>query len=453
MKWSVFLILFLVSLCKASVLFTHLEYDSTKPQKNDCTSLIQEVYEFCFNNSQLITRYEEHKDHVNSNNKFVGDISISRRNYTLFCKEFEENEIGLIAGFGMFKNIAEMLKCISSAIEKIQLSNNFVGNLNKIEYWRFTHLKQLGLSNTSLPSFDFGMLQNPGKLRRLDISQNYRIDVENIQLLKNYVKLTEFSISENGLQNIPDLIQYLPSSIIELNLCGNYIGKLNSTTFENLTSLNLLYLRNTSLILADFSPFDKVKNVYHLEISNNNLEQTDFSIPSKTIFQLEVFIADNCHIQNASDVVQRLGPYLLRLSLSNNPLTMLKPNIFEKLGSLSHLDLSNTNLIRFSFAVLQPTCVTFLNISYTNILYQFEPREDVDLKTKLVDLDFRGNNLMTLDNIRPYLPNLRNIGFSQNKFFCEYLKQIKLNWQIDVIDDLWKQQPGYCQNFNLNKVE
>lgn len=85
-------------------------------------------------------------------------------------------------------------------------------------------------------------------------------------------KLIVFNVSNNRIENIPEIIEYFGESMIDLNLSGNFVQKLNISTFTKLKNLETLSLRNTNLANIPYGAFHHQKNLLSLDISFNNLK-------------------------------------------------------------------------------------------------------------------------------------------------------------------------------------
>lgn len=120
------------------------------------------------------------------------------------------------------------LRCGEQSLEKIQ---NFQLNRNHIE-----NANDLLRCLTS-------------SLEILSIVGNFSEQVD-FKLLKLFINLTSLMIGSEtsssmdfGFNSIENCTKYL-----DLCLDGNNVGKLKSNTFENLTKLKILSLRNTNLL-------------------------------------------------------------------------------------------------------------------------------------------------------------------------------------------------------------
>lgn len=76
------------------------------------------------------------------------------------------------AAFCEITNAHDVIKLLAPSILKIDLSGNFVGEVNNNTFREFPKLIYLILSNTSLTNFDFVLLEHHSNLEQLDLSHN-----------------------------------------------------------------------------------------------------------------------------------------------------------------------------------------------------------------------------------------------------------------------------------------
>lgn len=110
-----------------------------------------------------------------------------------------------------------------------------------------------------------------------------------------------------------------------------------------------LKLSNINLSILDDNAFDELKDLQNLNISHNNMENTNFAI---SLSRLRRFHANNCEIKNSSEVIQYLGSNLGDLNLSGNFIGKLNLGSFKSLVKLWN-NLSSTNLMNFKFDTLK----------------------------------------------------------------------------------------------------
>lgn len=214
--------------------------------------------------------------------------STSNDSVQLHCNEKSfENVENFKLGTDQFENAAELMNFLTSSLKILDLSTNDIEKLELNFFERFVNLENLNLKATHLSEFDFSWLKNQKKLQKLDISANNMEKVVNASFLKSLENLHQLNAQENQLKNTPEIIQYLKSSITNLMLTDNYVGEINTTTFEKLVNLEKLHLGNTSLSFQQSNPFQSLKKLRFLDISYNNLGYVDFTaLPNEHLYGL-----------------------------------------------------------------------------------------------------------------------------------------------------------------------
>lgn len=310
------------------------------------------------------------------------------------------------------ENLPILLQCLTSSIQELQLSGNYLGSLNRTVFQRFENLQALFVAKTQLAEFDFSLIT--GRIMSLDLSFNDLTSLTNVAKLEEFLTLQVFQVSGNKIQNIPDLIRYLPSSLyLILDMSENPIGPLNATTFEHLTNLRNLKLRNTQISLTNFNPFKRLKDLRILDIANNNLNEVNFTVLADTLHQLDELYASNCQIQNVSEVIQHLGDGIKQLDLSRNLAPDLNANLFLSFTSLDTLNLNHTNITHIPPEIFKYLIyMKKIDISNNRLrALEFEK------KWALSEMDV-SNNCFTANYVMHLKQNLnlRDIQFSTNPF-------------------------------------
>lgn len=338
----------------------------------------------------------------------------------IHCNEFSFHSLfNFTGGHSSLNNVSDLLHYFGSSLQIIDLSANAIQSLNDSIFDRFIYMTELSLSNNQLMAFDFSILKTR-RLNKIDISSNVLRYLKHMPSLQMQ-PLIKFDVTDNQLKNTPELIQFLRTTIQELALSGNWIGKLNATTFQRFIKLKTLKISNTSLFIDDFNPFDTLKGLRALDISHNNLTNVDFATLSMTLIRLNEFNASYCHITNASELIQFFGPILTNLDLSGNFFGTVNIRTFETLKSLEYLYLSNVNIIHFDVAAIQyQMCLQILDISYNRL-----HKVDLDLlPNNLKALYLQGNELSKVDNLRP---SSMSLDIAKNQISCMFLRQFISN--------------------------
>lgn len=378
-------------------------------------------------------------------NKHEG-VLFTNGNYEIHCNdESFQNLYTFIAGRKSYVNVMDLLHYFGRSMTTIDLAGNLIGKLSTATFARFNDLSILILCDTHLKDFDFNVLTNQYYgLKVLDISNNNLKYIKNTSLLQHFHGLQEFNVAENQLQNTPEIIQHLRSSIEQLNLSANFVGRLNATSFERLTALKALNLSKTSLFMPNSNPFAALRVLRVLDISQNSLRNVNFAVLSSTLSKLNKFYASECEIENVSELISCLGTSIEELDLSGNSfMRMMNVRAFETLINLEYLNLSNTNIFHFDFNALkhQPL-IQKLDISNN----QLQEVNFESLISHLSGLYLEGNDLTKVDYLnRIHFPQLNSLSISRNLLSCDQVKQITSDWRgSNIIGDPLAQKNGDC---------
>lgn len=377
--------------------------------------------------------------HVIRDNHDEGILVASDGTHEIHCNEQSFVNLTIfVAGHNSITNGGDLLQCLNPTVMQIDLSGTHIGKPNATVFQRFNRLSVLSLSTTMLTDFDFAMVKSDS-LMKLDLSHNDLKFLRNVRLLEGFDSLEELSIAGNHIENTADLIQHLKPAITKLDVSGNPVGLINSITFEWLTELRQLNLSNTALSIDDMKPFEPLKNLGILDLSQNNLTNVNFTMLS-VLHQLNQLNAAHCLIGNASDLIRNLQPSLQRLDLSGNMFDELDIQAFDALVQLKSLNLSNTNILSIdlnAFKIL-PNLQIF-DISHNKL---HELHFPVAATHRLSHLFLADNELMEIENFaKTYFTRLDTLTIAENQLSCKYLRRLKSEWiELNFADDLFDQK-------------
>lgn len=320
------------------------------------------------------------------------------------------------------RNVPKLIEALPPSIEYLDLSGNVVGKLNASTFQHINRLKTLKLSNTMLSMVDRNPFEPLVNLIHFDISHNNLKHIHFAVLSKTLNKLIRLNVAYCGIDEPLSIVQHLSQKIQALDLSGNIIGTAaHDRPFQTLRNLQYLNISNTDFILSDYNPFESMRNLRFLDISANNLENVNFSLISvlKQLFALRI---THCHIRNATELTQHLGPTLIQLDLSGNSLDgTLNSRTFTSLNDLMYLDLSDTNLTDFDVDVLKyQNNPVELHLS-NNKLHSIRGRTKLP---HLTALNVKQNDLTNIDDLLHRLPHIQSVGVAKNRFSCAYLTQL-----------------------------
>lgn len=361
---------------------------------------------------------------VTSNSINEGVLHGLKNEIQLHCNESSfESILHLKIGHKQIKNGTELMSCLGTSLETIDLSGNSLDHLDVISFQKFTHLKKLRLSDTEISHFDFAMLTNCKTLQRLDISRNKFKTVENVSDLKN-LKLKAINLAGNHLKHTEDVVRLINPRLQLLDVSGNNLDKCD---FNQLENVQVLRIRSSNSRKLDVNQFKSLEKLHTLDISFNDLKSFNSASISKTLPNLRVFRAVGCQLHNLMGLLRSIASSSLwALDLSGNVLGELASGVFDGFN-LKKLSLSNASLSNFDVNSLgRMSQLTFLDIS--NNALKSVPNLNSEF-TKLMWLNLAGNNFNEIHGFsRSHFPNLSTLNVAHNNLSCELLLQLKREW-------------------------
>lgn len=209
------------------------------------------------------------------------------------------------------KELQGLLRNPRPYILELNLSGNYVGELNASTFQRFFSLNELNLSNTNLTFNNLTAFEPLKQLKTLDISHN-NLNNSNFTPPSSVLKgLKTFTATYCNITNASDLLkQFGPGQFMEIDLSGNPLGVLENLTFENVTYLRLNLSRtNLSEININF------EHVWRLDLSHNSLKSINLTATRSRLVQLHL---NGNELTEADQFTQKQFPFLNQISISNN---------------------------------------------------------------------------------------------------------------------------------------
>lgn len=174
---------------------------------------------------------------------------------------------------------------ISSHLEQLTLSNNFIFAIRRGTFSRLTALKVIDLSNNRIISLDDDSFAGNLLLDKINLRHNKIVTLDltfygstlllsnnklansNDQLITQMPYITTLDISYNGLTSIPELRSV---TLLHYELRGNNITEATSlTTFEHLPLLEYLDLRDNQFVLIFHPKIFMFNNIKQLRLDGN----------------------------------------------------------------------------------------------------------------------------------------------------------------------------------------
>lgn len=261
------------------------------------------------------------------------------------------------------------------------------------------------------------------------------------------------SFESNRIMNVPELLQCFTSSLTWLNISGNFVGKVNLTTFQHL-SLDSLYLSNTHLEEFDLVVLENQTGLWTLDISNNNLKYLkNANVLANLQHVHELFVGNN-QLNNIPEILQHLNPSLHVLDLSNNVVGSNIETIFEKFTDLIKLYLKNTSLYNFDSGQFHKLQLTTLDVSENDLgdcnFSSFSSTLSKLTKFYAADCNI-GHKLEEL--ITFFNPSIETIDLSKNPILSDN-RTIRLKLTRKHYSYRFHIRPGELQlNISYNNIE
>lgn len=299
----------------------------------------------------------------------------------------------------------------------------------------YTYLKGIPTSNISVLQFNYCPLPKESLSTffggQLNLSFIQSISLRSCAPLptvhhESFLKLSQLAnltLQNNQLQFLPDDLFEDQQNLESLWLQNNKLEKINQKIFKNLHQLRSLQLGSNEITEFEFGAFSNLQNLHQLNLQNNlldtllshvlqpleNLTHLDLSNNKltsldKDAFQfntkLSVLFLLNNLLEELPTGVFRNNKMLTELNLQlNTKLSRIHLDVFNNLGSLLDLDLSDCSFNETSFdkhAFANLTQLTTLNLA-RNKLTGLHPDWFVGL-ANLTHLDLSGNSIPTIEN-------------------------------------------------------
>lgn len=384
-------------------------------------------------------------------------------------------------GANQLINASEILDILGSSLKVLRIRDNSIGKLNTTTFHQFTELQTLHLDRTNLSDINGQPFKNMQKLLELRLSGNNlkKLNVDSFKGLKaieylsldrsnlsqivdnpfkdlknvssldisgnhltwsnlislnaTLMNLKRFSVAENNLVNIQEIMEYLGSNLASLDVSHNFIGKLNAATFERNKKLWFLNLAQTNLTEFDGNPFENLTQLSALDISNNNLKKFNATIFSSTLEKLWwSFNVSGNKIENVKEITRHLNSSLYTLDMSGNYVGKIEEDTFEELN-LFRLVLRSTNLTQFDIKFMPRSRLFNLDISHNGLTSANFTSEATFERLEKLNVNWNGLTELKGLNNKTY-PKLKLLHIEGNHLTCEYLGKLKWD-ELKIVGD------------------
>jgi len=304
-------------------------------------------------------------------------------------KNLPEN-FGLLTKLLVLNLSNNKLMALPESMKNLSSLSNLDIRRNRFEelpnFLHSTALRSLNASGNKIE--DISILKKCKDLRVLDMSSNALENLKNTFEIKN--ELRSVNLSNNFLKDVSDFFSHL-GNVQRLNLNGNLISKLPSS-ISSLVSLEELEITDNILEKIDEAFFEL--EIEHVNLTANRLT----SLHLHGLASLEVLTIDENSLQEFS-MSDDFAPYLKELSCESCGLQEL----------------------------LLPPSVMLENLCYSSNEISKVP-QNIDLYTKLTQLDIDGNKIVELPDTLANLLNL-NILYIAGNPLSESAKKV-----ISILD-------------------
>uniref|UniRef100_A0A0K0EP04 LRRCT domain-containing protein n=1 Tax=Strongyloides stercoralis TaxID=6248 RepID=A0A0K0EP04_STRER len=329
------------------------------------------------------------------------------------------------------RNLGLIKKLILRNGRLTHISNNFFENL---------YIKELDLSNNEIVNIEKNAFKNMTSLLEELLLDNNKLQfIPSVALTPLGNSLKKLSISNNSIPKIEegDILPLLVK-LIDLNLSNNNIHNIHKSFFDNvketIQTINFGYNSFKSIPASAIRGFKQLVSLHFHKNQITQLESLSFmNLPTMNLLNLASNQIKTIHKQTFLNV-----PALRYLYLSNNYIEQIHPYLFSSFTELEMIDLSSNKISRLtknSFSHLQNLHQLYLgeneiidieNGSFTNsslIILILESNKLTDIKsdmfegaTKLQQLSLKNNKISNIDsNTFQATPSLVMIDLSRNK--------------------------------------
>jgi Leucine-rich repeat (LRR) protein len=434
-------------------------------ERIELTGIIKEFepYTFCqLNNMESLTIYLQELDKIPAKTFFnltmLKSLEIETRNLSIIEK-------GAFAGL--------------EKLTKLDLSNNKLSNFSHEVFDKsFNHsLKELILSYNKIQCIDREMFKNLSNLEYLDFQNNRIESVEKFAFLNN-TNLKNIDLKSNRL-HIVDL-SGLSERILSIDLTLNSISWINTTSFQNFTSLEFLDLsfnQIESLNNDASSFFSHLNDLRELNlIGNLFIDQESFNLT--TLYNLKKLRYLSLYFEEPSLTYFRPFDHLTELRNGDYYTAKLEPNM-KNLTYLQMNLLEAMNTIESKMFESMAKLKTIETVGWRNELNTIEKLAFSDLKSltqikftqlfinsvetcaffnlsSLIELNLTNLLISNLaENSFCSLQNLKTIDLSKNRLsnLSKTVFDLKTRTQLKSLIVSWNRLKSFPDLTGLTNLE
>ncbi|KAJ8984523.1 hypothetical protein NQ317_010994 [Molorchus minor] len=226
----------------------------------------------------------------------------------------------------------------------LNLTGNYIKDVGIEAFDELFDLEELYLSNNEIFKLPPTLFINNQELNSLYLDNNplkqfYLNTTENLETLS--LKNCQLEVfDERSTQKL--------TTLSELNLSGNKIKELPSTALAHMKYLSVINLSNNRLERLNDDIFAENPLLVKIALDGNNFDTLpNFYLKNGEVFTTYTFSCRNCGLKTLSSTVFEKMGGMIDLQLSENEFMNID-NMFDKIGSLKILDISYNNIAYIS---------------------------------------------------------------------------------------------------------
>ena len=360
----------------------------------------------------------------------------------------------------LFSNLSRLT--IREKSFSVEALHNISDGLSK----KLNSLELISLGLFALGSFTFSKLSDDNQLDVLDLSEN-NLKVIGADTFSKMYKLTKLKlahnwITNNGLQNdafaglvslqildvsynnllaIPNMVDTgLCSNLSSLTLNNNAIKEIAPYSFRNILNLIYLNLNKNGIRGISTNAFVGLSNLKSLNLRTNYITSLHTNLLDPLISLEQIDISENALVKIPSDTF-RYNQALTNLHMKNNPLlgsSVLSPDIFRNMSSLTLLDMSGTGLYSSTLHILEKLETLETLYLSNNHIASMNSSTFIPLRS-LTMVGLSGNKITVIheSDFEP-LVSLKEIDLTGNPFSCNcdtfWFGQWMISTDLNILD-------------------
>lgn len=267
----------------------------------------------------------------NDSNLFRFDPEIFQYLTSLKTLTLTSMEVDLSGNIFVANSVLEELSFDLCRILNNKINPNIFESIENLVKLRF--LRSIDRDETNYTSIFSPIVHR--NVKRLEI-MNYGLHKVDETMFAGMPNLTQLCLCSGGIKTISGF--HSSSSLEEISLNGNY-ELSDLTSLASVTKLSKLCLVNVGSGNVSFLSTMDLVSLKQLTLQKNR-HLSESSVDLSKMINLELLELDNCNLR----IIPIKGsiPSLKRLSLANNLLTEMKPELFQHLSvpNLIYLDVS-----------------------------------------------------------------------------------------------------------------